>query len=1413
MSKDRNESGEAVFIAFKAKYDAKAIPENQLQRFIITCNEMLDKKMRPSPDFEILLNTAIAFVNTNKIESHYFAWDKLLKVYYKKNSRDMRKFLDASLALMQNSALNITQTRVWSATSPDFTFVESNGRPTVVFPKTDVKCVSGKDSGFLYETSGTFFMDDLTWVGKGGKITWERAGIAPTTCFANLKDYDINLERGEYRADSVEFYNSDYLGSKVYGFVEEKILEQVTSEENATYPRFKSYRKDLIITKFVDNVRYVGGYAQYGTKILANGTAETPATFRYYYKNRLTLQVEGEELFVFKNEKVVTDRAGITIFLDSGTTIYHPQVNFSYLVADQEATITRGTEGIYRAPFVDNFHNLEINADIISWKITEPKIDIKMILKDEPASFSSYNFFKEYRYERLQGMLNYNPLQKIKQYCDQERIKEFYLKDYAKFAGSKTENLIPQFIQLHDDGFIKFDPKTQFAKVYDKTFNYVNSHYGRTDYDVISFQSIIGGLPNASINLENFDMKIEGVPQIKFSDSQTVFAVPREQHFTLKKNREMQMAGKVRAGRFEFFGNGFGFNYQKFTINMDNVDSMRFFFPDENNRLVKINSVLEDISGTLFIDQQYNKSGLKDYPEYPKFTSTKGSKVYYDHKSTFGGVYNRDHFYFSVDPFTIDSLDNFTRSGIQFPGTFTSAGIFPEMRETLVLMDDYSLGFIKHATLPMYKGTGTTTMTMNLSNLGFFGDGEINFAGSVTKSHKFAMFPDSTNGFSDEFELKASTLHPEAKGKNLYTHWEPYKDRMSQFTIDDPINLYSDAQFFGEYILGKKGSRANGDMHFNDAILGSRNMSLGPKKFTADTSTLVIKSIDTSKYAFRAVNVKADVNMEKRIGDFKAIGEGANSEFPYNEYRGSLNEFKWDIKKKTLQFIAPAGTPDEKQYFVSTNQAQDSLKFISKDALYDLNSFVLYANKVPYINLSDAKAIPDSGKVVIRRYGNMDTLKRAKLVVDTLNKYHTMYDCNLFVAGKYEFYGNGYYDYIDRSGKKNTILFNDVRSERLTKRTAARGYINIPHNFTLSPRIKYRGDVFLTGEHKGLQFDGFFMPETDTEQPLSWWVRHKQIISPDSVFLYITEPLNEDKKDLFTGFCVATDTTWMYSNIFSRKRNYSDGEILNVSKGIFYFDDASQEFVFTDSAKMYTKSPKGNYFSYSLKNKQMYGEGNVNFPIATEEVKITSAGNVKHNMEDTTFELKMLMLIDFPFPDAALKYMQEHFKTHNASSPSNIENLPYVSKALAEILEDKPYQKVKKSIDETQYIDVINELAKTMLITDATFKWNPASKSFLAEGPLGVSNFGKEKIGKRIEGKIEIERKRSGNEVTIYFVSGNDDWFYFNYVRKKMYVLSSDEAFMTIIKENLDKFKDSKYSIGLATEQGRKKFLRNFETE
>jgi hypothetical protein len=83
-----------------------------------------------------------------------------------------------------------------------------------------------------------------------------------------------------------------------------------------------------------------------------------------------------------------------------------------------------------------------------------------------------------------------------------------------------------------------------------------------------------------------------------------------------------------------------------------------------------VQSTIENITGTVFIDDPGNKSGIKDNAEYPIFKSAKDSYVYYDESSIAHGVYTRDTFYFRLDPYIIDSLNSFDAQGMKYTGTF-----------------------------------------------------------------------------------------------------------------------------------------------------------------------------------------------------------------------------------------------------------------------------------------------------------------------------------------------------------------------------------------------------------------------------------------------------------------------------------------------------------------------------------------------------------------------------------------------------------------------------------------------------------------------------------------------------------------------------------------------------------------------
>src|SRR6185369_8981153 len=106
-------------------------------------------------------------------------------------------------------------------------------------------------------------------------------------------------------------------------------------------------------------------------------------------------------------------------------------------------------------------------------------------------------------------------------------------------------------------------------------------------------------------------------------------------------------------------------------------------------------------------------------------------------------------------PFTIDSLDNFSRSRLRFGGEFVSAGIFPDFRDTLRLQPDLSLGLVRltaDAGWPAYGGKGTFTNKVSLSNDGLIGDGKIDYLASTTTSDRFIFLPDSMNTDAKEFK-------------------------------------------------------------------------------------------------------------------------------------------------------------------------------------------------------------------------------------------------------------------------------------------------------------------------------------------------------------------------------------------------------------------------------------------------------------------------------------------------------------------------------------------------------------------------------------------------------------------------------------------------------------------------------------
>lgn len=1415
MKADNVSSAIEAYKNFEPLWDSISADAYRNARIIKNADMMLEKRMKASPQFELYLNTLGAFYQTGYMPERFVSWQKLFETYYAAKSNEVFGFLSISYELFSRNALYRTaDARLWQSDNSNFEFMIEKGEPVILFKKLNLFSTTRDDSLKIENTEGTYYLNGNLFKGKNGRVDWTRGNRHPDTVYAFLKSYTIDLKTNEYEADSVTFYNKKYLPAALLGRLQDKVLS-TASAELTRYPKFFSYDKEINIRTFSADVDYYGGFSQQGARIIGYGDGGQPGIMRFYYKDKNFVQIRSEE-FIVTDDKIVTDKGELYVFLDSaGGKIYHPQVNLNYVIREKKLSLIRGNEGITRAPFQNTYHNMEIKAEKMDWVVGQPKIEFRTILKEEAVQLYSKNFFREYDYEKLQGLLEQNPLQKIKSFSEKSGKLKFTLQEYVKHLKTQEKYVRSEIILLNDEGYLIFNPKYDSIKINEKLINYVNSHMGRTDYDIISFESIIEKRANATINLINYDMDLEGIGRFRFSDSQYVYVIPDEQKVTIRKDREMIFDGKIRAGRFEIFGKKFRFEYKLFKVDMDEIDSLRFFFPDENNNLRRVNSVIQDITGVLFIDQANNKSGRKDFPEYPIFKSNKKSKVYYDYPYIYGGVYNRENFFFELDPFIIDSLDNFTREGLVFPGTFVSSDIFPAFREQLLLQpEDFSLGFRKKVDMPTYKGNGRANVDLWLSNNGLLAKGDITFATSTTKSQDIVFFPERMKAKSESFELARSAVFPKVSGKNLQTDWQPYMDKMSHKAGDTPFDIFDNVKLYGEFVLSKNSSVGKGKLAFDDAEISSQKMRFDPAKAKADTSELLIKSIDTAKFAFRAKNVNSTMDFDKRIGDFKSNVNYANSEFPYNQYLSSLDQFKWDVKKKTLDFQSQGSKPIEDTYFISTHPDQDKLKFSARKALYDLNDYTLYIDKIPYIDVADSRVYPENGKAIVRANAAMDDLKNAMIDLDSSNKWHKFYKCNVGIKGRLNFGADGYYDYIDKSKKKNTVYFHEIKVDYLSKTTVAVAKVFDTMHFTITPRFEFKGDLTVTGKNRGINFDGYVHPVQALKRPSSGWWRDQNIYAPDNVVFNISEPVNEDKKRLKLGYYITFDSVHTYPSFFSLNRNYSDSALLDVSTGMVGFNDLEQKFYVGDKKKIKEGAPKGNYIYLDDKNGVMYGEGDVSLGANLGQFKIKTAGNVTYFNKDSSIDFSLIMLMDFKLPDEAKKIFTNHIIEVTSGNNATNNSRPALKNALAEWLDEKDYNKTIKKIDETGVIPITNELEALLFFSEVKFSWNQSKKAFVSNGMVGVSGIGgNNSLEKKLDIKIEIKRKRSGDEITMSIQAASGEWYYINFLRRNLYIYSSNDDFNKAIRDGYEKVSNEDYTIKLASPRARTKFLSNFDSK
>jgi hypothetical protein len=1415
--------------------------EQDKQKIYRTCNIMLKKRMKPFPDFKNYLTTMIGFLDSKQSDDSFEAWQiSLEKIIENSTSKRFGDFLAFSGNLFAENILYKSNTVTWIADNNRYIF-EYDSLPYLIFSSLNLKCESKGDSAVIYNTAGKLYPTEGKWIGNGGTVNWKRTGFEDNV-HAEISDYQIALKNPGFTADSVLFHYKKYFDKPLLGKLEEKVQPNVT-EKTALYPRFESYHKRFLIKNLIEEVDYDGGFSMIGSKFIGSGNEEEDAMLIFYQKDE-PFMVVATKTFIIREERITSDRAEIKIYLENDS-IYHPGLNFKVFTKGREVTLYRDGKGMSRTPYYNTFHNIDMDVEVITWKMGEPLMNMEVLrgTTQTKARFESNNYYSGLLYNRLWGMDRTHPLILIFEASQRYNSRELFAEEIARHMKFPMEQVSPMLLDLSTQGFLLYDAEKKKVVLKDKLYWYLEANAKKRDYDVIEFNSDISGQANATLNLLNNNLIMRGIDEIFLSDSQNVYIRPTNQTITMKKNRDFEFGGVVNAGLFDFFGPKFSFEYDNFKINLISVDSLRIKVrvgeKDVYGRYQteKIKTVIEDIQGDLLIDGPNNKSGTKSMTHYPILNSRKDSYVYYEKKSIQKGAYPKDKFYFKVYPFTIDSLNNFETSSIAIDGMFASAGIFPDFEEKLTIQEDYSLGF-KRMTPPggygIYGNKATFENQIHMSHEGLRGNGDLKYLTSTAKSNNFIFYPDSTNAIMQEYTIEGrrggAVEFPDVAATGAYMHYMPYKDVMEVDKKEKPISIFNGiVSAHGSIYLQPTGLTGKGLTTFFEAEMDAKKYTFKHHEIFSDTADFRLAALEAQQFALKSNNVKAHLDFEERKGEFVSNGGGTTLEFPFNQYMCFVDRFNWLMDSDDIELTGGDNLslkdPNRSDLdlsgsqFISTHPKQDSLSYFSSKTRYDLKNYVIYSSNVQYINAADAMIYPHEGEVIVDRGAKMRTFQNAKIKANYITQYHEIYNATVNIYGRKTYEASGDYDYKSEDGRVQTIYFEKLTQDTIGQ-TIGDGAIPDTSGFALSPYFDFKGKVKLIAKDEYLTFDGLCRINHDCERIARNWMRFKSEINPNEIFIPVSlEPSSENNIKMATGLMLANDSLGVYSAFLSAKHKPSDLTVV-AADGYLFFDKPTQEYRISNKFKIMETILPGNYISLDTRNCKFYGEGKLNLGVDLGNIQISSSGATYHNLNDNQALFDMIFFMDFFFDDGALDKIAESMIKSSSGEAIDYSRQIF-EKNLRELLGQEKADDLlaQLTVNSGSYRRFPSELNHTFNFGDVKFKWNEEARAYRSIGKIGISNINKNQIHRYFDGHIEIAKKRGGDILNMYIDLGGT-WYFFNYQRNILQVLSSNEDFNNIIKNlkpDKKKYKPAKgektpFQFTISTAKKKNDFLRKLET-
>ena len=818
---------------------------------------------------------------------------------------------------------------------------------------------------------------------------------------------------------------------------------------------------------------------------------------------------------------------------------------------------------------------------------------------------------------------------------------------------------------------------------------------------------------------------------------------------------------------------------------------------------------LYNLVGNLRVDKPDNHCGLTKNKEYPIFESRENSFVYYDKRDIRGGQYLRERFYYTLHPFTLNSLVDFVTDSLQFNGVLTSGGIFPDITYPLTVQRDYYLGFqveTPQGGYPAYGGKGTYNKKISLDHYGLQGSGDLNYLTSTTRSKGFLFLLDSMVAATDTFFVREEQGYPDISGGKLNQHWLPYADSMAVATTAKgrPFRMYrGDSRFRGRVDLMPKGASAAGTANVKEGTLVSDHFDLLAREMNAEVSDFTLHSNTYNNIAFSAKHVRSHVDYDKRMADLKVADGPARTELQLVKQEAYADQFEWNMDRKVLDIVNSTRPSSEGMdamdlrmrlqkrgdlpgvRFVSTDRDAKGLTYNSLRSTYDYEHGELSSQGVFIVNVADATIAPAADTLHVAKGGHMRPFSAAKLVFNRDSAWHYVTGADLTVTAADSYTGKGYVDYRNDTKKTQRLFLSNIAVNKQGV-TIAQGDISDSASFTISSAFGFAGKVRLEGNQRWPFFEGgvrLIQPCIPKEQ--LGLLAYADYTDPDHVHVPVPEVATD-----WHGRRIATSILLDMNSLrlrpaFLTADKVEGNEILSAHGVLTYLSDRKQYMIGSEAKVSNPDGVVAPYVAMSTTDCNVEGEGPVNLTLKRKQASFYAYGTASAGIQDDKEDhLTTVFGITFPIAKEVVDAMMNNLKDDlRLSTTAGSTNAEMRHAMMYHLGADKGAGVYALYSSTGKLNDVPAAMQSMMLFDNIRWQYNP-SVGLYYDGKVGIVSMGDKPLGLEVKLKAQISKRGNAQQMIFYVEAAKDHWYFFKYDLggQELTLYSSDGTWSDIVK-------------------------------